>query len=55
VTVTRSEGPLLHRISVATVYRYVREAVDLLAGLAPSLAQAIGAARRKAFVILDGS
>jgi hypothetical protein len=35
------------------VYRYVREALTLLAAMAPTLEQAIEVARRKAFVILD--
>jgi hypothetical protein len=39
------------RIGIATVYRYVREAVDRLAALAPTLEQAMDAARRKAYVI----
>ncbi len=42
-------------IGVATAYRYIREAVDLLAALAPKLADAIRQARRIAFVILDGT
>lgn len=42
-------------IGVATVYRYVREAVDLLAGLAPDLPTATGVAAGKAYVILDGT
>jgi hypothetical protein len=33
----------------------VREAIGLLAAMAPTLAQAIEVARRKAFVILDGT
>jgi len=33
----------------------VREAVDLLAATAPSLAAAMRTARAKAFVILDGT
>jgi hypothetical protein len=37
------------------VYRYLREAVGLLAAMAPTLEQAIAVARRKAFVILDGT
>ncbi len=37
---------------MATAYRYLREAVDLLA---PKLADAIRQARRIAFVILDGT
>lgn len=41
-------------IGVATVYRYIREAVEVLSALAPTLEQAMNTARRKAFVILDG-
>lgn len=37
------------------VYRYVRETVDLLADLAPTLADAVETARAKAYVILDGT
>ena len=43
------------RIGTSTVYRYVREAVALLAAMAPTLADAIEVARAKAFVILDGT
>jgi DDE superfamily endonuclease len=43
------------RIGTSTVYRYVREAIGLLAAMAPTLEQAIEVARRKAFVILDGT
>ena len=43
------------RIGIATVYRYVRETVDLLARLAPTLPEAVDVARAKAFVILDGT
>ena len=43
------------RIGTSTVYRYIREALELLAAMAPTLAQAIEVARRKAFVILDGT
>ncbi|MEV6796604.1 transposase family protein [Streptomyces sp. NPDC051320] len=43
------------RIGVATVYRYIREAVDDLAVLAPSLAEAMKTMRAKAYVILDGT
>ncbi|MFD8666764.1 transposase family protein, partial [Streptomyces microflavus] len=42
-------------IGVATVYRYVREAIEVLATLAPSLAQVMRTASRLAFVILDGT
>jgi len=37
------------------VYRYIREAVDVLAPLAPTLEQAVSTAATKAFVILDGT
>ncbi|ROQ60175.1 DDE superfamily endonuclease [Streptomyces sp. 840.1] len=43
------------RVGIATVYRYIREAVDLLAALAPTLEQAMTAVRKKAYVILDGT
>lgn len=39
----------------ATGGRYVAEGVDLLAGLAPTLADAIRTASTKAFVLLDGT
>ena len=42
-------------IGTTTVFRYIREALDVLAALAITLHQAIEAARRKAFVILDGT
>jgi hypothetical protein len=38
-----------------TVYRYLRETLDLLAALAPTLDQAMAVAAGKAFVILDGT
>src|ERR1051325_7384863 len=43
------------KIGTSTVYRYIREALDLLASMAPTLEQAIEVAARKAFVILDGT
>ena len=43
------------RVGTSTVYRYVREALALLAAMAPTLEQAIAVAQRKAFVILDGT
>src|SRR3954454_15220249 len=43
------------QIGTSTVYRYVREAITLLAAMAPTLAEAIEVARGKAFVILDGT
>ncbi len=42
-------------VGTATVFRYVREGVDVLATVAPSLNEALDIARRKAFVILDGT
>ena len=42
-------------IGTTTVFRYIREALDVLAAMAPTLDQAIDVARRKAFVILDGT
>ena len=42
-------------IGTSTVYRYLREAIGLLAAMAPTVDQAIAVARGKAFVILDGT
>ncbi|SFT21377.1 Helix-turn-helix of DDE superfamily endonuclease [Streptomyces sp. ok210] len=42
-------------VGTTTAYRYVAEAVELLAALAPNLSAAVEAASRKAFVILDGT
>jgi hypothetical protein len=42
-------------VRTSTVYRYIREALTLLAAMAPTLEQAIEVARGKAFVILDGT
>jgi hypothetical protein len=42
-------------VGTSTVYRYIREALGLLAAMAPTLEQAIEVASRKAFVILDGT
>jgi hypothetical protein len=42
-------------VGIATVYRYIGEAVEVLAALAPDLATAVRTAARKAFVILDGT
>jgi hypothetical protein len=42
-------------VGTTTVYRYVREALDLLAVRAPTLQQAIEVARGKAYVVLDGT
>ena len=43
------------RIGTSTVYRYIREAIGLLAATAPTLARAVEVAARKAFVVLDGT
>jgi hypothetical protein len=42
-------------VGTTTVFRYVREGVDVLAAVAPTLNEALDLARRKAFVILDGT
>lgn len=42
-------------IGIATAYRYVSEAAEVLASLAPTLADAVRTAKAKAFVILDGT
>jgi hypothetical protein len=42
-------------VGVTTAYRYLREALEVLAALAPTLQQAIEACVRKAYVILDGT
>ncbi|WP_109006112.1 IS5 family transposase [Streptomyces rishiriensis] len=42
-------------IGTTTAYRYITEAVNLLAALAPTLAEAVRAASKKACVILDGT
>ncbi|WP_327419458.1 transposase family protein [Streptomyces sp. NBC_01233] len=42
-------------IGIATVYRYIREAIEVLGALAPTLAEVMETARTKAFVILDGT
>jgi len=42
-------------IGTTTVFRYIREAIELLAALAPTLHEAITLAARKAFVIVDGT
>ncbi len=42
-------------IGVATVYRYIREVIDLPAAVAPTLTEAMKTVRAKAFVILDGT
>ncbi|GAA0912319.1 hypothetical protein GCM10009549_24400 [Streptomyces thermoalcalitolerans] len=42
-------------VKIATVYRYIREGVEVLAALAPDVFDAVRPAARKAFVILDGT
>ncbi|MEW2275380.1 IS5 family transposase [Streptomyces griseofuscus] len=42
-------------VGIATVYRYVTEAVEVLTAVAPDLATAVRTAAQKAFVILDGT
>ncbi len=42
-------------IGIATVYRYITEAVEVLAKLAPTLEEAVTVATTKPFVILDGT
>jgi hypothetical protein len=42
-------------IGVATVYRYIREVIDVLAAAAPNLSEAMKTMQVKAFVILDGT
>lgn len=42
-------------IGTTTAYRYVAEAVDVLAAFAPTLAETMETASIKAFVILDGT
>lgn len=42
-------------VGTTTAYRYLREAIDLLAELAPTLEQAMAVAATKAYVVLDGT
>ena len=42
-------------VGTTTAYRYIAEAVDVLAARAPTLAEAMKTASTKAFVILDGT
>ncbi|MGW7465331.1 transposase family protein [Streptomyces xantholiticus] len=42
-------------VGTTTAYRYVTEAVDLLAALAPTLADVVRAASVKAYLLLDGT
>jgi hypothetical protein len=43
------------QVGTSTVFRYIHEAIEVLAALAPTLREAIKLAARKAFVILDGT
>ena len=52
---TYSELACGFHIGTSTVYRYLREAIGLLAAMAPTLEQAIAVAGWTAFVILDGT
>jgi hypothetical protein len=42
-------------VGTSTVYRYISEAVDLRATLAPTLDEAVRAASSKAYALLDGT
>jgi len=42
-------------VATTTAYRYLREGLTVLAALAPTLAQAMAVAARKAYVTLDGT
>jgi hypothetical protein len=42
-------------VATSAVYRYINEAVELLAALAPTLDEAVRAASRKAYLLLDGT
>jgi hypothetical protein len=42
-------------VGTTTAYRYLREALNVLAALAPTLEQAVERATAKAYVILDGT
>ncbi len=42
-------------LGTTTAYRYIAEAVELLAALAPTLAETVRAASMKAYLILDGT
>lgn len=42
-------------VGTATAYRYVTEAVALLAALAPTLAEVVRVASMKAYLVLDGT
>src|SRR4029453_18974449 len=42
-------------VGTTTAYRYLREALSVLAALAPTLQQAMQTAAAKAYVVLDGT
>src|SRR3954454_23161728 len=42
-------------VGVTTAYRYLREGLQVLATLSPTLEQAMQVAARKAYVVLDGT
>jgi hypothetical protein len=42
-------------VGTTTAYRYLREALQVLAALAPTLEQAVAVAAAKVYVILDGT
>lgn len=42
-------------IGITTAFRYIREAIDVLSALAPTVAEAMESIRATAFVILDGT
>lgn len=42
-------------VGTTTAYRYINEAIDVLAALTPTLAEAVKTAATKAFVMLDGT
>lgn len=42
-------------VGTTMVFRYVHEGTDVLAATAPTLDEALNVARRKAFVVLDGT
>ena len=52
---TYTDLALGYGIGTTTVFRYIHEALDVLADRGPTLEQAIEVARRKAFVTLDGT
>ncbi|MGW5351481.1 transposase family protein [Streptomyces sp. NPDC004031] len=52
---TYAQLPTGFGVGTTTAYRYVTEAVDIPAALAPTLAEAVRTASTKAFVLLDGT